>query len=239
MKRLLLCMSTISLLLLVLVGCSKDEVQPVSQQQLDSQLLSEQEKTLEPKTLDTHLDGEELTSEPSKEVATENDSNQSEEPSSTSEKEDHSTDSEEKTTEQPSTEDTNTSDSKPTPTTTSKPEEKPAPKPTNTLKLSVETGDIQGTLFPLKEVEVRDGDTVIDVTKRALGDRVHPRGSGATTYVEGFDNLYEFDHGALSGWLVKVDGVFITSSSGSYPAKKGQKIEWIYATDITTMIEEG
>ncbi|MEQ6390778.1 DUF4430 domain-containing protein [Bacillaceae bacterium S4-13-58] len=230
MKRFLLSITTMSLLFSVLIGCSKDEVQPISENRMESHLFSEQEKTLEPKVLDRNNDF--VNSSKNETIE-----NEGEGATPSSESDIQETPS--KSKEQSTSENTNsTTDSKAN-TTTEKETSDTSDKPKHMVQLSVETGDIRGTIFPLQEMELKEGDTVLDVTKRALGDTVHIRGSNATAYVEGIDNLYEFDHGALSGWLVKVDGVFITSSSGTYQAKNGQKIEWIYATDITTMIEEG
>jgi hypothetical protein len=58
------------------------------------------------------------------------------------------------------------------------------------------------------------------------------RGSAKAPYIEGIDNLYEFDKGGKSGWLYRVNGTFPNKSAGAYILKKGDRIEWVYTLEL-------
>ena len=47
-------------------------------------------------------------------------------------------------------------------------------------------------------------------------------------YVEGISHLYEFDCGAESGWMYKVNGIFPNYGCSSYEVKAGDEIVWCY-----------
>lgn len=104
----------------------------------------------------------------------------------------------------------------------------------NTVTVTV-VGDQQvGTILPTTKVELKDGNTVLDVTLTILkqkGVPVSVRGSGTGAYVEGIANLFEFDRGPLSGWLVKRNGTLLDRSSGAVEVKNGDSVQWIYTTD--------
>lgn len=116
-----------------------------------------------------------------------------------------------------------------------KEEQKKEPKePEKTVTVSIKTGDVKGTILSETEVPWNDGDTVLDVTQRIVQERgiqISVRGSGANAYVEGMDNLYEFDEGPLSGWHILVDGAMIDRSAGAYPVSEGQSIDWNYTVN--------
>jgi len=57
-------------------------------------------------------------------------------------------------------------------------------------------------------------------------------GFGSMRYLRGINNLFEFDHGALSGWLYSVNGEFMGISSGSYTVRPGDRIIWHYTLDL-------
>jgi hypothetical protein len=48
-------------------------------------------------------------------------------------------------------------------------------------------------------------------------------------YVRAIANVYEFDYGGESGWLVRVNGEFIKTGAGSRYVKDGDEIEWLYS----------
>ncbi|AIF45504.1 DUF4430 domain-containing protein [Virgibacillus sp. SK37] len=152
---------------------------------------------------------------------------------------DSSTKSKEKATEQGKTDSKQqskqSSDAKPKPKPAEKPEAKPEPeKQKKTVTVSVNTRDVKGMVLPSTKVTFQKGDTALDPTLRILkqkGIQISVRGSGATAYVEGIDNLYEFDEGPLSGWMITVDGVLIDRSAGIYPIHENSVIKWVYTTD--------
>ncbi|WP_276322049.1 DUF4430 domain-containing protein [Paenibacillus thalictri] len=53
-----------------------------------------------------------------------------------------------------------------------------------------------------------------------------------SNYVEGINNLYEFDCGELSGWMYKGNGWFPNCGSSRYSLKDKDVVEWIYNCDL-------
>lgn len=53
-----------------------------------------------------------------------------------------------------------------------------------------------------------------------------------TAYIEGINNLYEFDVGERSGWLYAVNGWFPNYGCSRYYPQDGDVIEWIYTCDL-------
>lgn len=112
-----------------------------------------------------------------------------------------------------------------------------APKgsvPQSTATISI-TGDRGARILPATRVEIQQGDTVYDVLLRVTrqhGIQMESRGSGKTLYVEGINNLYEFDGGPESGWMYRVNGVFPNYSAGVCDVRSGDRIEWLYTRDL-------
>ena len=93
-----------------------------------------------------------------------------------------------------------------------------------------------GCILDTTEFEIEDGNTVLDVLKMARDKfRLHMEysgGSGSGAYVEGINNLYEFDGGRWSGWMYCVNGWYPNYGCGVYYLKPGDKIEWNYTCDL-------
>lgn len=53
-----------------------------------------------------------------------------------------------------------------------------------------------------------------------------------SAYIEGINNLYEFDCGNLSGWMYSVNGYFPGYGSSRYQLREGDHIEWVYTCDL-------
>ena len=53
-----------------------------------------------------------------------------------------------------------------------------------------------------------------------------------TAYIEGIGGIYEFDCGALSGWMYRVNGWFPNYGSSRYGVQAGDAIEWVYSCDM-------
>ncbi|WP_160719038.1 DUF4430 domain-containing protein [Bacillus sp. USDA818B3_A] len=105
----------------------------------------------------------------------------------------------------------------------------PAPKPVSTATLSI-VGP-EGTILSSYKVKINTGYTIFDVVKQGAKEKgivVDSTGSGATAYIEGIDNIYEFDYGAKSGWVFKLNGVSINKSVGAIKVKAGDRIECYY-----------
>jgi len=100
----------------------------------------------------------------------------------------------------------------------------------------VEALPADGWIYPAKEVEFAEGDSVFDILLRVTRDEgIHMESNSnpalKSKYVEGIHNLYEFDAGELSGWTYKINGKGMGyGSSSSYP-KDGDVIEWVYTCD--------
>lgn len=87
-------------------------------------------------------------------------------------------------------------------------------------------------LYPVT-VDFYDGETVFDVLKRVC-DAADIQLEYSWTplydsyYVEGINNLYEFDCGFESGWMYKVNGWFPNYGCSSYTLKDSDVIVWAY-----------
>lgn len=121
-----------------------------------------------------------------------------------------------------------------------KSESVPEPAKQQVVTLSITADEQVGTILQATEVAIEEGDTVLDVLKKATKANKIPmefRGSGAVAYVEGIDNLYEFDRGPKSGWMYRVNGVFGKQSAGSEKLKPKDRIEWLYTLDLGKDLE--
>lgn len=94
-----------------------------------------------------------------------------------------------------------------------------------------------GVILEPTEVTFYDGEAVFDVLQRVCKEKgIHLESSWTpiynSAYVEGINNLYEFDCGELSGWTYCVDGWFPNYGCSRYQLKDGEKIEWRYTCDL-------
>ncbi len=85
----------------------------------------------------------------------------------------------------------------------------------------------------LKPVTVtfNEGESVFDVLKQVCKDNKIQLEFSFTpiynsAYIEGINNLYEFDCGSLSGWTYKVNDWFPNYGCSRYEVKNGDVIEW-------------
>lgn len=90
-----------------------------------------------------------------------------------------------------------------------------------------------GVILPTTTVEFTDGETVFEVLRRACASKNIQIEYSWTPlygsyYIEGINNLYEFDCGQQSGWMYKVDGWFPNYGCSSYKLKDGEAIVWCY-----------
>jgi len=105
----------------------------------------------------------------------------------------------------------------------------------NTLVYSIVISDSEVPLPPT-EVEVKEGDSVLDVLIRITKEKGiqmdYRGGQGGSAYVEGIDNVYEFDRGQGSGWMYRVNGIFPDRGAGVVPLLSGDRVEWLYTIDL-------
>lgn len=90
-----------------------------------------------------------------------------------------------------------------------------------------------GTILPMIRVAFTEGDTVFDVLQAVCAQANIQLEFSWTPmygsyYIEGINNLYEFDCGEQSGWMYKVNGWFPDYGCSSYYLKNGEVIEWHY-----------
>ena len=82
-------------------------------------------------------------------------------------------------------------------------------------------------------VEYTEGETVFDVLKRACssyGIQIEYSYTPiyGTYYIEGINQLYEFDCGSTSGWMYSVNGVSPNVGCSSYTVMQGDSIVFYY-----------
>lgn len=122
-----------------------------------------------------------------------------------------------------------------------KPPERPVEKPVEEEKkadkivysIVISSSEVP---LPATEMEIQEGDTVlqslINITKSKKIQMDYRGGQGATAYVEGIDNVYEFDRGQGSGWMFRVNGIFPDRGAGAVTLMAGDRVEWLYTTNL-------
>lgn len=96
---------------------------------------------------------------------------------------------------------------------------------------------VDGIILSTRQVTFYEGESVFDLLQRVVKDAgIHmefvftPIYNSA--YVEGINNLYEFDCGPLSGWMYKVNGWFPNYGASRYKLEEGDIINWVYTCDL-------
>ncbi len=92
-----------------------------------------------------------------------------------------------------------------------------------------------GCILNTTKVAFEDGDTVFDVlcdVRDTYKLQMQYKGTNGSQYVQGINNLYEFDGGRWSGWMYCVNGWYPNYGSGQYVVKNGDVIEWNYTCDL-------
>lgn len=148
----------------------------------------------------------------------------------------------------------NTQTQTPTPQPTPTPTPEPEPEPEKQCYLTIECKTIlnnMSNLTPGKEslvpadgyilyktaVTFKDGENVFDVLLRETRARgIHMEheytpGFGSE-YIEGINNLYEFDCGSGSGWMYYVNGSKPNYGVSKYTVQEGDNIEFRYTCDL-------
>ena len=143
----------------------------------------------------------------------------------------------------------------PTPTPDQKPDSK---KDTVTITIRCDTAvnngmhleskwagivPVSGVILPVTTVEFDDGDKVFDILSYVCDKyKIHMSyrgGTDSSCYVEGINNLYEFDGGRWSGWMYCVNDWYPNYSCGIYKVKAGDVIEWNYTCDLGLDLDAG
>ena len=94
-----------------------------------------------------------------------------------------------------------------------------------------------GTILATTTVTFYEGESVFDVLQRVCKEKgIHLESSWTpiynSAYIEGIHNLYEFDCGALSGWMYRVNGWYPNYGCSRYQLQDGDVVEWRYTCDL-------
>ena len=94
-----------------------------------------------------------------------------------------------------------------------------------------------GWILEPTEVVFFEGESVFQVLKRTCKQNgIHMEFENTpiynSAYIEGINNLYEFNVGKLSGWMYSVNGWFPNYGCSRYALKDGDVVEWRYTCDL-------
>jgi hypothetical protein len=94
-----------------------------------------------------------------------------------------------------------------------------------------------GVIFPPTTVTFHEGESVFNILQREMKRAgIHMEFVNTpiynSAYIEGINNLYEFDVGELSGWMYKVNDWYPGYGCSRYQAEDGDRIEWTYTCDL-------
>ena len=94
-----------------------------------------------------------------------------------------------------------------------------------------------GVIFAKTAVTFYEGESVYDVLQRVCRENsIHMEAAWTpiynSAYIEGIHNLYEFDCGALSGWMYAVNDWYPNYGCSRYQLKDGDVVQWRYTCDL-------
>lgn len=92
-----------------------------------------------------------------------------------------------------------------------------------------------GCILPVTVLKLEEGDTVFTLLCRVRDQyklQMEYSGGGGSEYIEGINNLYEFDGGRWSGWMYCVNGWYPNYGCGQYVVSDHDVIEWNYTCDL-------
>ncbi len=101
----------------------------------------------------------------------------------------------------------------------------------------VELVPVDGWILPATTVTFYEGESVFNVLWRTCKQNgIHMEFENTpmynSAYIEGINNLYEFDCGELSGWMYKVNEWFPNYGCSRYQLKDGDIICWVYTCNL-------
>lgn len=94
-----------------------------------------------------------------------------------------------------------------------------------------------GVILSAVKVEISKGESVFDVLQRVCrqyGIQLEATWTPGynSAYVEGINNLYEFDCGELSGWTYHVNGISPNYGCSRCILKDGDTVQWLYTCQL-------
>ena len=90
-----------------------------------------------------------------------------------------------------------------------------------------------GIIFDSTEVAFAPGEDILKIMIRVMKqEKIHLDFSGRSgdpmSYIMGINNIYGSDCGAMSGWMISVNGEFIMVGTGVYEVQPGDIIKLLY-----------
>ena len=101
-----------------------------------------------------------------------------------------------------------------------------------TETISVKVYDPQGKTYFEDYVKYEAGMTAYSALRKTGLDVKTSNHTEYGVYIEKIEDLGEFDEGATSGWMYKVNGEFPDCSSDLYTLSAGDEVEWVYTRDL-------
>lgn len=94
-----------------------------------------------------------------------------------------------------------------------------------------------GVILPATEVTFSSGESVYDILQSVCKEnRIHMESKFTpmynSAYIQGINNIYEFDVGNESGWMYEVNGWFPNYGCSRYQVQDGDVINWVYTCDL-------
>ena len=101
-----------------------------------------------------------------------------------------------------------------------------------------------GWILKPMTVTFYEGESVFNILQRTCKQqKIHMEFENTpiynSAYIEGINNLYEFDVGNTSGWMYKVNGWFPNYGCSRYAVQAGDVIEWMYTCDLGSDVGGG
>ena len=99
-----------------------------------------------------------------------------------------------------------------------------------------------GIIIAKAEFGFNEGETVYDVLRRVTREKGVLMEASYTpvyesAYVEGINNIYEFDCGPMSGWTYSVNGKYPNYGCSGYKLEDGDDIIWHYTCEYMTELD--
>lgn len=106
----------------------------------------------------------------------------------------------------------------------------PSKPSTETISVDVQVIGMGNTIMR-GNLTVEKGANAYSVLKELSaqkGIKVSTSGFGSMVYVRGIGDLFEKQHGNLSGWMYKVNGKNLNMGAGNYTLNNGDQVVWYY-----------
>lgn len=104
-------------------------------------------------------------------------------------------------------------------------------------KAKVDLVPEDGVIYATQTVEFYEGESAFNVLLRQMkANKIHMEYENTpiynSAYIEGINNIYEFDCGEGSGWMYSINGWFPNYGISRYALKEGDVIEVLYTCNL-------